>query len=122
MSGDNMWALIQDNKVAEVTDVDPAGRFHPSFEWVSCSGQVQVGMSFIDGIFKEQIATHLPEQERLWRDAELISADYELNKVQDGDINSIGSVGDWRTYRKLLRAWPESEDFPDTSKRPQAPK
>lgn len=61
------------------------------------------------------------QNERAWRDSELVRADYELNKVQDSDANSVGSVGVWREYRKLLRAWPQSVDFPDNSKRPVAP-
>ncbi len=28
-----MWALIADGVVAEITDIDPAGRFHPSLQW-----------------------------------------------------------------------------------------
>lgn len=38
-----MWALIVDNKVAEVTDVDPNGRYHPSLQWVECGESVEVG-------------------------------------------------------------------------------
>ena len=38
-----MWARIENDIVAEVTDIDPAGRFHPSFVWVACSGDVQPG-------------------------------------------------------------------------------
>lgn len=59
--------------------------------------------------------------ERSWRNKELSRADEELNKVQDSDPKAVGSVGDWRTYRKLLRAWPESSDFPDQDKRPVSP-
>jgi len=31
------------------------------------------------------------------------NADISLNIVQDGDRRSIGTVGDWRNYRKALR-------------------
>ena len=60
-------------------------------------------------------------QERLWRDAELTRADIELCKVQDSDPKAVGTVAGWREYRKALRSWPQSVDFPDTSKRPVAP-
>lgn len=63
----------------------------------------------------------LEVSERIWRDAELNRSDIELNKVQDSDPKAKGSVSDWRTYRKELRAWPENENFPDSSKRPVAP-
>lgn len=69
----------------------------------------------------EEILEQQIQEERVWRNAELSRADIELNKVQDSDPNAVGIVGDWRTYRKELRAWPESPDFPDSTKRPVAP-
>lgn len=76
----------------------------------------------------EELDSHLnpiptPEQlaaiERVWRDGELGRADIELNLVQDG--MGTGTVSAWREYRCLLRNWPESEFFPDSTKRPVAP-
>lgn len=58
-------------------------------------------------------------RERAWRNAELSRADIELNKVQDG--MGVGTVTAWRDYRCALRRWPESHDFPDSTKRPVAP-
>lgn len=66
-------------------------------------------------ITPEQIASI----ERAWRNAELERADIELNKVQDG--MGTTSVASWREYRCALRNWPESEFFPDSTKRPIAP-
>jgi len=60
-------------------------------------------------------------RERQWRDTELERADVELFKVQDGDPKAVGSVSDWRQYRKELRAWPEHEGFPLKANRPKAP-
>lgn len=60
-------------------------------------------------------------QERLWRDSELDRADIELYKVQDSDPKAKGSVSEWREYRKALRAYPESEGFPNKESRPVAP-
>ncbi len=57
--------------------------------------------------------------ERHWRDSELSRADIQLNKVQDG--MGTGTVSAWREYRCSLRDWPESPDFPDSTKRPMAP-
>lgn len=59
--------------------------------------------------------------ERQWRDEELVRADKELNKVQDSDSKAIGTVGDWRAYRKNLRSLPEHELFPTIEARPVAP-
>lgn len=60
-------------------------------------------------------------EERLWRDSELARADIELYKVQDSDPKAKGSVSEWREYRKALRAYPESEVFPNQESRPVAP-
>lgn len=57
--------------------------------------------------------------ERVWRNTELNRADIELNKTQDG--MGVGTVTAWREYRCALRRWPESQDFPDSTKRPVAP-
>jgi len=56
--------------------------------------------------------------ERVWRDAELRRSDIQLLIVQDGAEN-IGTEAEWRAYRNLLRAYPESEHF--KSVRPVAP-
>lgn len=59
--------------------------------------------------------------ERDWRDIELKRADNELNKVQDSDPKAIGTVTEWRQYRKDLRAWPENQNFPNKNLRPVSP-
>lgn len=61
------------------------------------------------------------QSERVWRNSELNRSDVELNKVQDSDQKAIGTVSQWREYRKALRAWPEHKDFPIKEKRPLAP-
>lgn len=82
---------------------------------------VEMSAEEVDEHFNSVSATFAESQERSWRDVELIRADIELNKVQDSDPKSKGSVSAWREYRKALRAWPEHQDFPDKSKRPVAP-
>lgn len=42
----NMWARIENNEVMEITDIDPAGRFHPSLIWVECPADIKQGYSF----------------------------------------------------------------------------
>lgn len=80
---------------------------------------------YIDGKFQWVDIEKSPEEfsieEKYWRDCELQRADYELNKVQDSDPKAIGTVGEWRNYRKELRNWPENKDFPDQMKRPISP-
>lgn len=59
--------------------------------------------------------------EKAWRDSELGQADMELNKVQDADPKAVGTVAQWREYRRALRNYPESEGF-SSGIRPVSPK
>jgi len=59
--------------------------------------------------------------EKDWVTNQLSYATEELNKVQDSDPNAKGSVADWRSYRKSLRAWHTHLDFPNKEFRPVAP-
>lgn len=63
----------------------------------------------------------LDQIEKTWVKEELERAAEELNKVQDSDPKGVGSVSDWRAYRRALRAWSESLDYPNKNKRPLAP-
>lgn len=60
-------------------------------------------------------------EEHLWLSAELDRVRDEIEKVQDSDPKSVGSVSDWRNYRKSLRAWVEHVEFPKLEFRPKAP-
>ncbi len=41
-----MWARIQNSTVAEITDIDPANRFHPSILWEACPAETEIGWSY----------------------------------------------------------------------------
>ena len=73
----------------------------------------------IESVLNGVAAQVTAEEERGWRDSELVRADIELLKVQDGV--GTGTVAAWRSYRIQLRDWPTSPDFPDATKRPVAP-
>lgn len=45
------WARIDNGTVAEITDIDPEGRFHPSLLWVVCTEEVASGWKYEDGEF-----------------------------------------------------------------------
>lgn len=47
-----MWARIEDNKVVELTDINPKGQFHTSLVWVKCPATVTAGMLYVDGKFR----------------------------------------------------------------------
>lgn len=66
-----------------------------------------------------EIENQLGNAERLWRNSELQRSDIETFKAED--IAGAFDAETWRSYRVALRAWPESVDFPDSTKRPIAP-
>lgn len=69
---------------------------------------------------RTQPHSELCEMERSWRDSELVFADTQIHKIQDGN-KTAGRVSEWRQYRNLLREWPASPDFPSKSQRPRRP-
>lgn len=50
-----MWARIENNTVVEITDIDPAGRFHPLLVWVECPDYVQPGFTCDGEVFTPQV-------------------------------------------------------------------
>lgn len=97
-------------------------------DYLEFCGEPPAGMErgFVDGslawVDRELIFEDIVQRERVWRDSELVTSDIELNKVQDGNSKSIGTVSAWRQYRNLLRDWPTSEGFPNKENRPKSPK
>jgi hypothetical protein len=51
-----MWARIEDGTVAEITNIDPAGRFHPSLVWVTCNSEVEPGWLYDGAAFTAPVA------------------------------------------------------------------
>lgn len=68
-------------------------------------------------VSEEQTISH----EHHWIDAEMGRIRDELEKVQDGDPSAVGSVSEWRAYRRALRKWKEEVTFSNTELRPKAP-
>ena len=51
-----MWALIINNVVIEITDIDPTGRFHESLVWIQFETNQQAvaqNWRYISGVFSE---------------------------------------------------------------------
>jgi hypothetical protein len=55
-----MWARIKNGVVAEITDADPVGRFHPLLEWVTCGTDVLEGWLHSGGVFSEPLPVAAP--------------------------------------------------------------
>lgn len=119
------YLRVEQGVVVEVfeTDQDIKEMFHPDLVWVECNDiKYGIGSFYSNKTFNNpEKQNEFAELERLWRDSELTRADVELYKAQDSDPKSVGSVSDWRFYRKALRAWPESKGFPKEAHRPVAP-
>ena len=56
--------------------------------------------------------------ERAWVKTELEKSKLEIDKLEDSDPCSRGTIEGWRNYRILLRAWESCPDFPNKDKRP----
>ncbi len=56
-----MWALVIDGIVHELTETDPTDRFHETLVWVECSADIQLGWSFVDGVFSGPPAASLAD-------------------------------------------------------------
>ena len=59
------WARIQDDMVMEVTDIDPAGRFHSDLVWVECPSDTSYHDGFKNGVFTKHVVPPLPTPEEL---------------------------------------------------------
>lgn len=55
-----MWARIDAGHVAELTDTDPAGRFHPSLVWRVATANVQPGWTYDGTVFAAPVVVAPP--------------------------------------------------------------
>ena len=55
-----MWARIENGVVAEITDTDPDGRFHPDMVWVEAPDGIQPGHLYADGEFSAPVGEPPP--------------------------------------------------------------
>lgn len=62
-----MWARIDDNSVAEITDIDPSGRFHSSIQWVECPEEVKQGWLYDGSEFQEPEPEPVPVPQQVSR-------------------------------------------------------
>jgi len=121
-----MWALIERGRVSEVTDIDPAGRFHPDIEWVEAAPGVLVGMLY-DGSSFSDAATPITvpsrsevEAARLRAYADPITGSdryfAEASRLRSmgadqAEIDAVRAAGSAR-YSEIQSAnpWPEGGD------------
>ena len=122
-----MWALIVDGAVREVTEIDPAGRFHPSLTWVGCDAEVAPGDRYDGGAFESPPTDDPAEAERAWRDGEIAAHEWLVSRhraeveLQRDTTLTAEQYAELLQYLQALRDWPAAEAFPDSAQRPVAP-
>lgn len=57
-----MWARIENGTVAEITNIDPVGRFHPSLAWVKCDAEPSDGWLYDGAAFSPPVSAVTPEE------------------------------------------------------------
>lgn len=81
MVNKTMWARIENGAVAEITDKDPKGRFHPSIEWVACNEHVAPGWAYDGETFSPPAAASFKE---------LVSA--AMDRINAGYIRAMATI------------------------------
>jgi len=125
-----MWAHIENDRVIELTDIDPKGRYHESWVWRVCPDSVGLGWAFSGGVFTPPAGPSveaLAADERFWRDGALAGNEWLVARHRDeqdmGDTPTLSAeqFSALLAYRKRLRDWPEGSTFPDSAGRPVPP-
>lgn len=78
-------------------------------------------LAWVNRLIPEILPHEAVQMELTWVESAINEAREGLEKVQDSDPEAVGTVADWRAYRKALRAWSEHENFPVKRYRPVPP-
>lgn len=99
------WARIDGDRVAEITDIDPEGRFHSSIKWIECSTEVRPGWSYDAGRFSPPA----PSQWHEWVGGEWVED--ESAALDDAKALQTRKINDAYTAAAapLIRDYPELE-------------
>ena len=124
------WALIENDSVKELTDIDPEGRFHPDFVWVVAPKSVQVGYSYKDGKFSAPPATSeedLAAMAQATKNSYMDVATRAIAPLQDAvDLGMAteaeeAALLEWKKYRVLLNRVEQQEGYPSSVEWPAMP-
>lgn len=124
-----MWARIKDDTVLEVTDLDPAGRFHPSMMWIACDTHVTQGWRLKDDVLEAPAVLPIDQAaiDRAWRDSAVGATEWLVTRHRDEremELNTTllpAQFAELLGYRQRLRDWPQSAYFPNLEHRPSEP-
>lgn len=77
------WCRIKDGKVYEVTELDPTGRFGPSFVWQACPDNVEQHMLYdAETDNYTEFVSELTAEEIAAEEAAAIAAAEKVEKVE----------------------------------------
>lgn len=98
-----MWALIEEGKVKELTNIDPNGRFHPSLVWVECGDEVKAGYVFDGSDFFES-PPYIPseDQQRAARRAAYSAESDHLFMAWQADLGNEAKKLAWLEKREEI--------------------
>lgn len=125
-----MWALVENNVVIELTDVDPEGRYHPDMPWVKSSDTVKLGFIYTGSSF---VAPPSPSEAELvgaalgLRDRLLGVSALRIAPLQDAVDLGLASeeekaaLLEWKRYRVSLNRIQEQPAFPGEVNWPDPP-
>lgn len=84
-----MWARVENGTVAELTDIDPAGRFHPSMQWRPVGHASDCGLGWVwDDEACSAPAPLLPSAEELCQQID-VAADAARCRVAGDPLRSV---------------------------------
>lgn len=109
-----LWAWVYEGKVAEITDIDPTGRYHPDWIWIECPQGTEWGMTYEDGEFffppppiptpEEILANNQRDQTQLLDQAAIQMAPVMVS-LQLGDATDAETITAkaWQAYYRELK-------------------
>jgi len=77
------WCRIKEGKVYEVTELDPTGRFGPSFAWQACPDNVEQHMLYdVETDNYTEFVSELTAEEIAAEEAAAIAAAEKVEKIE----------------------------------------
>lgn len=106
-----MWALLTDNVVREITDIDPSGRYHPDLLWVPVPEGVGVGWVLVEGEWSPPVLEVPAPQVTMMQAKMTLAMAGLLEGAQDVIYSMEGVDGElariqWENATIVRRDWP----------------